>query len=296
MRVGSHMFKIDNSIYKKEILRRKRRKRKKIVLGVLSLTVIIFIFSGTYRLSAHIKEKSERIDMVEEGVLAIRNLENKNISDIQSKIEKIKQDKIDKENKMRQKSIKKNEKSNANEQKNKSYKAIFEDTVFMGDSLVEPLDEYNFLSSSSVVATKGRNVITANEKDISSVISLKPRKIVMLYGMNDLTMFKYKNDFINKYKKLIANIRKQLPGTQIYINNIFKTQEKVWLKDKNLRPERISEFNNALKDMCDELKINYIDVSYLVQSNSKLYEPDGIHLIANFYPKWLEQINKKINK
>ncbi|MBY0756281.1 hypothetical protein K5V21_12570 [Clostridium sardiniense] len=287
------MFKIDNSIYKKEILRRKRRKRKKIVLGVLSLTVIIFIFSGTYRLSAHIKEKSEKVDMVEEGLLAVRNLENKNVSDIQSKIEKIKQDK---QNKMRQESIKKNEKSNTNEQKNRSYKAIFEDTVFMGDSLIEPLDEYNFLSSSSVVATKGRNVITANEKDISSVISLKPRKIVMLYGMNDLGMFKYKNDFINKYKKLIANIRKQLPGTQIYINNIFKTQEKVWLKDKNLRPERITEFNNALKDMCDELKINYIDVSYLVQSNSKLYEPDGIHLIANFYPKWLEQINKKINK
>lgn len=287
------MFKRDNSIYKKEILRRKRRKRKKIVLGVVSLTVIIFIFGGSYRLSAHIKEKLEKVDMVEDGVLAIRNLENKNVSDIQSKIEKIKQDKLNKVNK---ESIKKHEKSNTKEQKNRSYKAIFEDTVFMGDSLVEPLDEYNFISSSSVVATKGRNVITANEKDISSVISLKPRKIVMLYGMNDLGMFKYKNDFIDKYKKLIANIRKQLPGTQIYINNIFKTQEKVWLKDKNLMPERITEFNNALKDMCDELKINYIDVSYLVQSNSKLYEPDGIHLIANFYPKWLEQINKKINK
>lgn len=290
------MFKRDISIYKKEILRKKRRKRKNFVLGVLSLTVIIFIFLGPYRLSAHIKEKLENVDMVEDGVLAIRNLENKNVSDIQSKIEKIKQDKIDELNKMNQESIKKYEKSNTNEQKNRSYKAIFEDTVFMGDSLVEPLDEYNFLSSSSVVATKGRNVVTANEKDISSVISLKPRKIVMLYGMNDLIMFKYKNDFINKYKKLIANIRKQLPETQIYINNIFKTQEKVWLKDKNLRPERITEFNNALKDMCDELKINYIDVSYLIQSNSKLYEPDGIHLIANFYHKWLEQINKKINK
>lgn len=290
------MFKRENSIYKKEILRKKRKKRKQFVLGILSLIVIIFIFWGSYRLCTHIKEKLERIDMVEDGVLAIKDLENKDVSDIQRKIEKIKQDKIDELNKKNQESIKKNEKSNTNENKNRNYKEIFEDTVFMGDSLVEPLEEYNFLSSSSVVATKGRNVITANEKDVSSVTNLKPRKIIMLYGMNDLNMFKYKNDFINKYKVLIGNIRNRLPETKIYINNIFKTQEKVWLNDKNFTPERITEFNNALKDMCDELKINYIDVSSLVKGNSKLYEPDGIHLIANFYPNWLEQIDKKINK
>ena len=253
---------------------------------LISIAIIFIVSISSYKLYTYIKNNIKQDNMVKSGVLVIKDLENNNISNIQNKIDNIKKEQMNK-----------NVQNNTKQKKSKNNKKIFENIVFMGDSLVEPLEEYNYLSSSSVIATKGRNVITANEKDVNSVIRLKPNKIVMLYGMNDLSMFKYKNDFINNYKKLINNIKRNLPGTEIYVNNIFKTQEKVWTKDRNFAPERINEFNSALKSMCDELNVSYIDVGFLFRNNSNLYEPDGIHLVANFYPKWLSEISKRlINK
>ena len=92
-----------------------------------------------------------------------------------------------------------------------NYKVIFKSTVFMGDSLTEAIYAYGFLDSTSVVAEKGKNVMTALEDDVPKVVNLVPNRVIMLYGMNDLECFEDLNDFCDKYKILINSTKEKLP-------------------------------------------------------------------------------------
>ena len=44
-------------------------------------------------------------------------------------------------------------------------------------------------------------------------------------------------------------------------------------------------FNQALRDFCDEMGCTFIDDTFLVDES--MYEPDGEHMVYNYYPKWL---------
>lgn len=41
----------------------------------------------------------------------------------------------------------------------------------------------------------------------------------------------------------------------------------------------------ALGDFCDEMGCTFIDDTFLVDES--MYEPDGEHMVYNYYPKWL---------
>ena len=56
-------------------------------------------------------------------------------------------------------------------------------------ALTEAIYAYGFLDSTSVVAEKGKNVMTALEDDVPKVVNLVPNRVIMLYGMNDLECF-----------------------------------------------------------------------------------------------------------
>ena len=217
---------------------------------------------------------------IQNSVKLLKNLENKDISKIEKNIDYI-QKQLYRSN---------THKSSANSSKSK-YKYIFESTVFMGDSQAEPLSLYGFLDSSSVVAKKGRNVISAKE-DVPSVVKLNPKKIVLLYGVNDLLLFKTTDDFILKYEKLILSLKKQLPDTKIYVNAVYHVQDFACVKKPLFK--RSSDFNESLKQLCDKLSVTYIDSNVLVSNDSEYYAPDGIHFYSSYYYPWLDFMQKQL--
>ena len=217
---------------------------------------------------------------IQNSVKLLQSIENKDISKIEKNITNI----------QKQLYNPKTNKPRSNYSKSK-YKYIFESTVFMGDSQAEPLSLYGFVDSSSVIATKGRNVISAKE-DIPSVTKLNPQKIVLLYGVNDLLLFKTTDDFILKYEKLILSLKKQLPNTQIYVNSVYHVQDFVCVKKPLFK--RSSAFNESLKQLCDKLSVTYIDSNVLVSNDSEYYSPDGIHFYSSYYYPWLDFMQKQL--
>lgn len=248
-------------------MKQKRRKR-------LSFILLILLLGGSCLEIKHIL-KVRRIEKeIRKGIQALENLESKDVSDVENKIH----------------NMNKKYKLNNKQEDSRRIKDIFDSIVFMGDSLTEPLSFYNILNDNSVVGIKGRDVIKARKNDLGTVKNLNPEKIVMMYGMNDLLLFKNASEFIKNYKLLVSDVKKELPNTEVYINSIFPVQEKAF--KRNCMFGNVEAFNNALKEMCNDMGIKFIDTRNLVNDN--MYEPDGIHMKAEFYSPWLRLVQGKI--
>lgn len=249
-----------------------------VILILLNLTGCISLQQNSANNTGSI-DKSEKIN---NNITLLQKLENKDISQVEKTIASIQSQLINKNSP----NYKKNNTSKA------KYKYIFESTVFMGDSQAEPLSLYGFLEPTSVVAKKGRNVISAKD-DIPAVVKLNPKKIVLLYGVNDLLLFKSTEDFIIKYERLISSLKKQLPDAQIYVNSVYHVQD--FACEKKPLFKRSDDFNKALETLCTKLSVTYIDSNILVSKDSEYYAPDGIHFLSSYYPSWLQFMQKKLN-
>lgn len=255
-----------------------RQIKKKYIFFLLAILSLFCLFG-----CQSVDETQREISIpTDSGIKILKQLENKDIPSIEKNINKIQNDLSNTEHKIQ---IGQNSKS-------QDYRYTFDTVVFMGDSQAEPLSLYGFLEPTSVIAKKGRNVISAKD-DISSVVKLNPQKIVMLYGVNDMLLFKTTDDFIAKYKSLILSLKKQLPKTQIYVNSVYPVQDVASAKKPLFK--RSTDFNKALSKLCDELSVTYIDSTAFVTEDGNYYAPDGIHFLSNFYPTWLDFIKKQLN-
>ena len=168
----------------------------------------------------------------------------------------------------------------------------FSNSVILGDSRAESIVSYDILNNSSVVAYKGRSLITAQkEGDINKAINLAPKNIFLTYGLNDIGIYGKPSDFIKEYEKIIKDIQTKLPNTKIYVNSIFRVNNKAISKSPALK--NVPEFNAAILNMCNKLGITYIDGSSIVDES--LYESDGIHFKPEFNKRWVNLLIQKAN-
>ena len=151
---------------------------------------------------------------------------------------------------------------------------------------------YEILNNSSVVAYKGRNLISAQkEGDINKAINLAPKNIFLTYGLNDIQIYGNPSGFIKEYEKIIKDIQNKLPNTKIYVNSIFRVNSKAISKSPALK--NVPQFNTAILNMCNKLGVTYIDGSSIVDES--LYEADGIHFKPEANKRWVNLLIQKAN-
>lgn len=158
--------------------------------------------------------------------------------------------------------------------------------MVMGDSITVGFLSYEVLDSSKVVAQTGVHL-----KDLGPLIdtaaNLNPQVLFLALGLNDVALTEGDTDrFIVSYKKVLEQIRSKLPNTVIYINGVLPvTKER---QEKNPIYKKIPKYNEALRDLCKEEGITFIDNEPLVEE--KYYEPDGEHMGIKYYPVWAEHM------
>ena len=180
----------------------------------------------------------------------------------------------------------------------------FDDAVFIGDSRTEGLILNTGLTNAISYTHKGLMVDTAftspiinkNGAKVSVTEALKTtdfKKVYIMLGINE-TGWAYSNIFIEKYGKLIDEIKSINPTAVIYVQQILPVSEKVSSSHSYLKNEKIKEYNELIKNMAQEKKIYYIDAgSAVVNSNGYLPEEaatDGIHLNREYCEKWLNYL------
>ena len=134
-------------------------------------------------------------------------------------------------------------------------------------------------------ATRGRRTDNIDQ-EIATAISLAPRTIFLSYGMNDLEYCRGNAQrFIRQYKKQIHKLKEALPDTKIFINSLIPMDAAAIAQIPVYA--RYKEFNEALKQMCEEEQITYIDNTALMDWSPAVYEIDGVHPKYSYYPIWL---------
>lgn len=252
--------------------------RKVLCIRIIKITLVVVAIILIFNLAKYIYKEhfAESYISPEKGIAKIKELENEDIASIRDKIDNSSENNNEENDKL----------------KNEDFNKIFEESVIMGDSRGEGLTEYEILSPASVVAYKGRTVVEA-KNDIDTVVDLAPRNIFLTYGMNDLQMFSNSKDFIDKYTELIKEVKLKLPNSKIYVTSIIPTNQEAM--DKQPKFKHVYSFNEALKDMCKNLNIEFIDVNDSITLENNLYEPDGIHFKPNFYKGYLNILKEKAN-
>lgn len=203
-----------------------------------------------------------------------------------------------------------NNKSQSNNIKQKEkWKTVdddyFKDAVFIGDSRTEGFILNNGLTSKITSYThKGLTVdtiftdkvINMNGRKITIIEALKKTnfsKVYIMLGINE-TGWIYSDMFINKYAKIIDEIKRINPKCIIYIESIIPVTEKASNEHRYINNAKIEEYNSLIKKMAKEKDICYLDIQDSVINQSGVLPEDaasdGIHLNRKYCEKWFEYL------
>lgn len=165
---------------------------------------------------------------------------------------------------------------------------LFKDYVILGDS--RAVDFNLFLDEKYCLAEKNKTINHIKTK-MDQVVSLNPRNIIIAYGLNDISIPRWKN--INTYTadftQILAALHKKLPHATIYVNSILPVH-----KYPEANYHRIPDYNVTIAKMCRSHGYVYINNSAMAAAHSGLYAQDGMHVQSSFYKYWGLNIMKAI--
>lgn len=158
------------------------------------------------------------------------------------------------------------------------------DVCFFGHSQIEMSDFQKDFPSKKIVELgyPGDN-LDGMIRRVKQIRYVGPKKIFLLAGTNSIDY--EKNDFEEKYKKLVSLIRKDNPKCRLYILSILPQREGSLGKAAN--NSIIKERNSFISNFCKRERITFIDIYFLCASkNGELlqkYTKDGVHINNECY-------------
>ncbi|RZT01996.1 GDSL-type esterase/lipase family protein [Cuneatibacter caecimuris] len=193
---------------------------------------------------------------------------------------------------------------------------FYDNTLFIGDSIIVGFGRYlealnsDCLSGPEVVASVGYSLQEAllpledckrhpeyngTQMTIFDAVSLiRPEKIVLSFGLNDLNMNTVPQ-IVENYGKVIERLRQINPEVQIYIIScswVFRGRESATLNNNNVK-----ELNRQVSEFCAKNKVGFINMApYLSDESGYLYSGYTsdfyIHQNANAYQTWVQLLRR----
>jgi lysophospholipase L1-like esterase len=156
--------------------------------------------------------------------------------------------------------------------------------VFLGDSITDACEWSEFFPEIPVV-NRGIGGDTATgllARLESSLIRIKPSKVFIMIGTNDIACGVQTSFIIGEYKRIVMEINKHVPNADIFVESVLPT------RDDAKRPNSvIIQLNSQLKDMSRRMDVKFINhySMFLDDSDalSKKYSSDGLHLNGDGY-------------
>lgn len=173
--------------------------------------------------------------------------------------------------------------------------------IFIGDSMIEGGSWNEYFSNSSIV---NRGIVGDNTEGMTNrfdeIVHAKPAILFLSGGVNDISQDAKTKTIVANFRYMIRRIKEQSPSTILYlqsalpINNSFARYKRLFGKE-----QKIIELNKALKKLAQQEKITFIDnyPLYLDADGKTLkaeYTSDGLHLKADFYKFWADNIRKYV--
>lgn len=252
--------------------RRRYPKEKDRVLRFAVMAVfLLFAVGGS---AVWVRMQNPRVD-ASEGRQRLKDMESVDIEAIDVKIQELAAAELAAEE----------------ERKARPIEEKFAAAIVLGDSVTKSLYEYGALSMEYVRAGDEACVSNAGESGLTDlldqVIEAAPSTLFIAIGIYDIAGSQGdEKAFIKAYKAMLDTLRGSLPYTTIYINSILPASAGKIGEDSLY--EKVPKYNEELRELCYEEGLIYIDNTDLVQE--EYYEQDGIHMLPNYYPGWVDRM------
>lgn len=180
-------------------------------------------------------------------------------------------------------------------------------TVFLGDSITQycPVEEvYAQYMAQSGSRVYNRGIASETSEDVlkrldSNVIALKPAKLVILLGCNDIGKKISAEQTVSNVEKIIEKVREGNPDVHIILQAVYPVKESgnplpAQILVGSRTCEKIKKLNIGLKELAERQKIVFVDLTdVLADSNGQLkeeYTADGLHVNEQAYQQIAAQI------
>ena len=255
-------------------------KKTAVYLAVMLLIFSVFALNFT----SVVAESPDKTEAAEVDTSILKKLSSVKAKDIEEAI-RLAEEELEK--KLSQELYQKKIEATLNDIKSgkTSFRKVFADTCFAGDSLINGLEVYNILNNEKLM-TQISARLSHLEENMNKIISVNPKVLILHYGLNMLWADETGTQwFIDDYSELVVKLKKSLPHTRIIISGIFPVDTEIATAEIFTH---IPRHNKALKKMCEDLEVEFLDSTEIVKSSAEYYSTDGIHLIGSFYSeKWL---------
>ncbi|MBF0195257.1 MAG: hypothetical protein HQL71_11915 [Magnetococcales bacterium] len=177
---------------------------------------------------------------------------------------------------------------------------ISPDYIIVGDSLIDGAPWHELLNGVSIInrGIAGDTTLGVLNR-IQNSLALKPKKLFLMIGINDLKWGFIIKQSIDNYKKILVKIKNNNVQTTVF-SVIYPGklhQEKYFKKFGGDLQKRVQLFNKELKQECNKQGIKYLDINGSFVENGFLkkgFSYDGLHLNGLAYVKFAELLQNNL--
>lgn len=261
---------------KNENTRRRTMPALNIRLLLEGLALVIIVCVLVYLLFFREKEAT---DDLTEGIAYIENLEATDTAATEQKI----------------KDIKKAERKAALESGDVDVWQQFDDAMILGDSRAVGFEYHEFIDDSRVMAEGGATIRNIPDY-IEGIKGVNPSTIILCFGLNDVSIGYWDTveEYITEMDEMVKLLKDSVPGAEVFVNSIIPAVDPAFELSEKWR--EIPQWNTVIKEHCEEVGIPYIDVTSTVEEHQDLYDPDGHHMMKEFYEYWAIAMITEINE
>ncbi len=169
-----------------------------------------------------------------------------------------------------------------------------EQIVFIGNSITNMNEWWEAFGDHNVVNRGVSGAITDEAlANIEAIAAGKPKKVFMMLGTNDLGTAGIctPEHVLQNVTLMVERLQAVTPTTKIYIQSLLPSGH---TGSGGTRTEaRLKATNEALKALCAEKEITYIDLwddLTDVATNSNGFSYDKLHLTADAYKVWCDKV------
>lgn len=163
--------------------------------------------------------------------------------------------------------------------------SMFEDYVLLGDSRAVGFYYYDFLSESRCLA-EGGDTIRNVADHLEDIRAMNPSYVYLCYGINDvgIGIWETPEEYAAEMIEVVHSVNEVVPHAKVVVSSILPAAEVAF--EQSDRWRQIPDYNVAVGAACRESGVIFVDNSEIAAQHLDLYQPDGIHLMPDFYPIW----------
>ncbi len=169
--------------------------------------------------------------------------------------------------------------------------------IMLGNSITAECEWSELLENPNIL---NRGVIGDGTEDIlnrlDDIVGLKPAKIFLLIGVNDLQFLPLSTISAN-YEKIIVRLTTQTPSTKLYLESVLPIHND--LRRNGMKNEDIDILNKQIEQIAQKYNLTYIDLNTKFRNGQQSLKTelslDGIHLNGEGYLLFKKAILRYIN-